>query len=814
MKARALQLLRAVCLPANLHCSSTHIRRALSDCTGGLLECIWRLVRGLFNRDDTANGKGLANELDDAVLSAVLVLTHGADAAVEAFTSKVIEESVATLNALATGQDNLQIWSAFAALAVVGESVKATAAAGEAMPAGLQARQLAISEAALVATCTADFSAALPAAAVAVFTSLRWKAIRFIASIKALSSAELSAIQTACNRDLPTCSYIIAVPMLQTLRELISQLVQLGDSSALRATVATCWAVFEANLKRKRSESALLYEHVFKIMFAHAVQEKALEDTALASVLIEHFEALLTLADSRDGAANGAFAELVVFWTCSGGRSIGPFAAWFVKICALTSMGHHDTAGIRGTIAFLGSFLKASYPQQFRDCVAQDADKNTFARVTAIELCAALSTGVPGHQAFASVLIGELLAANTRFDKKHGLYHPNSSKHKFKMRIWCHAVLLGPLARPEDAEAWLKTALQALAADNMPTVRIMIEWFAVHMLSLAPGFQDVVFAMLLDWDQRPGVIVSLISILASCAKFQGADPQKVIQYVLPWTGCHLKPVRAHAQIVVELLSRRGETAVPAGSPLKLYFKFLRENEHNAKFADASSDDLFLHHFDPIRETCVEFIFHKVLLLFKMDASECITPQEVDVLLNGRLASANVAWHAPAEVQQQINDMTCIRTASEMNHHLMASKLQKLQEQGPAKAVLPADFSIDDFAEWAVDDVAEVQKKIVVGELSGDGGGAGEQSTSLDVLAAQRTELIVVASLIENPTNLGGLARTCEIFNAGSLVCLEPHARLRHAPFYVRMAFHRAARHRASRLVLSGLRRLKALLLNV
>lgn len=776
MKDRALQLLRAVCLPGN-YClgSRSHIQQTLAHCTGGLLECLWRRVRELCDRNDTANDKSLANELEDAVIPVVLVLTHGAVAAVESFKAKVIKESVTTINALvvpsaaALVQDNLPIWSAFAALAVVGESVEAAVTAGEAVPAvfHVRASQLDIRGDALVAACTAELSAAPPATAVAVFTSLRWKAIRFIASVKTLSSAELLAIQTTCNKGLPTCSYIVAVPMLQTLRGLISQLVQLGDPIALEATVATCWAVFEANLKRKRGESAVLYDHVFKIMYAHAVQERALEDKALASVLIQRFEALLTLADARDGAANGAFAELVGFWTQSGGRSIGPLADWFVKICALKSIGHQDRAKIHGALAFLGTFLKASHPQQHRDCVAQDADRNTAARATAIGLCTTLSAGVPGHQAFASVLLGELLAANARFDKKAtGVCHPNSSKHKFKMRMWCHAVLLGPIARPEDAEAWLRAALQALAADNMPTVRIMIEWFATHMLSLAPGFLDVVFAMLLDWDQRPGVVVSLISILASCAKFQGADPQKVIEHVLPWTGCHHKPVRAHAQILVELLARGGETAVPAGSPLKLFLKFLRENEHNAKFADASSDDFFLHHFDPVRENCVEFLFHKVLLLFKMDASECITKEQIGVLLNGRLAPADAAWQAPAEVQQQITDMTCIRTAS-----AMASKLHELQGQGSAEAALPADFSIEDFSIEDFDDVAEVQKKIVVGALSGVGVGtcADEQTASLDVLAAQRTELIVVASLIEKPTNLGGLARTCEIFNAGSLV---------------------------------------------
>ena len=33
----------------------------------------------------------------------------------------------------------------------------------------------------------------------------------------------------------------------------------------------------------------------------------------------------------------------------------------------------------------------------------------------------------------------------------------------------------------------------------------------------------------------------------------------------------------------------------------------------------------------------------------------------------------------------------------------------------------------------------------------------------------RHEIIVIASLIDKPTNLGGLARTCEIFNVTSLV---------------------------------------------
>lgn len=73
--------------------------------------------------------------------------------------------------------------------------------------------------------------------------------------------------------------------------------------------------------------------------------------------------------------------------------------------------------------------------------------------------------------------------------------------------------------------------------------------------------------------------------------------------------------------------------------------------------------------------------------------------------------------------------------------------------------------------------AEVQKKITPWRL-----GVHEQEPGLNLVPAQRAAklgkqhgtLLVVASLIDKPTNLGGLCRTCEIFGASGLVLDSLH----------------------------------------
>ena len=67
--------------------------------------------------------------------------------------------------------------------------------------------------------------------------------------------------------------------------------------------------------------------------------------------------------------------------------------------------------------------------------------------------------------------------------------------------------------------------------------------------------------------------------------------------------------------------------------------------------------------------------------------------------------------------------------------------------------------------------ADFQRKVVAMDVFGNGELAfgDEAGTTARRADRVRHEIIVIASLIDKPTNLGGLARTCEIFNVTSLI---------------------------------------------
>lgn len=151
------------------------------------------------------------------------------------------------------------------------------------------------------------------------------------------------------------------------------------------------------------------------------------------------------------------------------------------------------------------------------------------------------------------------------------------------------------------------------------------------------------------------------------------------------------------------------------------------------------EHFFFGPFHPVRDYSLETIFYTFPSLSDLADDEWIAPWKFEKL--------------PCFSQSP----TCPLT----------NPVSDLRELNPGDWIQPDKSEQDKEERWA-----EVQKKITPWRLE-----IYEQEPELQLIPQQRAArlgkmhgaLLVVASLIDKPTNLGGLCRTCEIFGASALV---------------------------------------------
>ncbi|KAJ3209544.1 Tar (HIV-1) RNA binding protein 1 [Dinochytrium kinnereticum] len=253
------------------------------------------------------------------------------------------------------------------------------------------------------------------------------------------------------------------------------------------------------------------------------------------------------------------------------------------------------------------------------------------------------------------------------------------------------------------------------------------------------------------FDKKAHIVCSYLLMALHIGRHIPADDQKIFfpqafDCLMPWITTNHFSIRLYAQYAVHQCWKMCNSPtspsylreIAAASPIALAADFLEQNPDCVKHRQKADKMYFLSEaFDPVRDVTIDFIFHGAMIVADVTEEERISSQ---------------AFH-------RINPSPGRKLPLNHDSNRRALWIPGGTEAQPTRA---------DGLEQSVQVDAPLQRKIVPWETM--------MMTDIDVSQAReehlkktRNTLIVVATLVSKPPNLGGLCRTCEIFNAELLV---------------------------------------------
>ncbi|XP_029305758.1 probable methyltransferase TARBP1 [Cottoperca gobio] len=386
--------------------------------------------------------------------------------------------------------------------------------------------------------------------------------------------------------------------------------------------------------------------------------------------------------------------------------------------------------------------------------VTSDNRDDQLPRTCVLAFLSRLDSSNRQHEKLIEELVMDLLKKDNDISKSKGRYYSNSLQHRIKNRVWQTLLLLLPKLREEFAATVLNHVFEAGFCSNHASVKYLIEWMMILILTRYPQHMDSFWVCFNgDLEKTKTSICTFLSVLVHfnviIPNLQDKDVhlRKALDIILQWCFNHNFSVRLYALLALKRVwSLAGVWAEEGWGGLATVIKAcLNQAETMQSTGNANKnwtriqEHFFFGAFHPLRDYSVETIFNTFPVLSELADDEWIPP-----------------W--------KFEKLSCFSESPSFPLRNPAPDLSQLQ---------PGDWIQQDKGEQNKEERwAEVQKKITPWRL-----GIHEQEPELQLVPQQRAArlgkqhgaLLVVASLIDKPTNLGGLCRTCEIFGASTLV---------------------------------------------
>ncbi|XP_045927409.1 probable methyltransferase TARBP1 isoform X2 [Micropterus dolomieu] len=389
--------------------------------------------------------------------------------------------------------------------------------------------------------------------------------------------------------------------------------------------------------------------------------------------------------------------------------------------------------------------------------VTSDTRDDQFPRTCILAFLSRLDPSNLQHERLIEELVMDLVKKDNDISKSKVRYYSNSLQHRVKNRVWQTLLLLLPKLREEFVTTLLHSVCEAGFCSNQASVKYLIEWMMILILVHYPEHIHNFWACFnMDHEKTKTSSCTFLSVLVHFnviipnLKDKAVQLHKALDIILQWCFNHNFSVRLYALLALKRVWSLAEARAEAGADglgaLSTVIKAcLNQAEAMQSTGNANKnwmriqEHFFFGAFDPLRDYSVETIFYTFPSLSELADDEWIPPWKFEKLL-------------------------CFSESPSFPLRNPAPDLSQLQ---------PGHWVQQDKSEQNKEDRwAEVQKKITPWRL-----GIQEQEPELQLVPQQRAArlgklhgaLLVVASLIDKPTNLGGLCRTCEIFGASALV---------------------------------------------
>lgn len=395
------------------------------------------------------------------------------------------------------------------------------------------------------------------------------------------------------------------------------------------------------------------------------------------------------------------------------------------------------------------------------ECAANVVIENTkredhYVRICAVKFLCLLDGSNMSHKLFMEDLAIKLLDKDELVSKSRTRYYVNSQQHRVKNRIWQILLVLFPKFDQNFLNKIIDKIFQAGFVNNQASIKYFIEWIIILILHKFPQFLPKFWNCFSYGEENLKTsictflsVLSHLDIITENILEKKRILKQALIIVLQWCFNHNFSIRLYALVALKKIwsvckGLRIEELEALTSVIESSLSQV-ENMHGAGSAKKSwqriQEHFFFTAFHPLKDYCLETVFYILPRLSGLIEDEWIAigkfTRFTDIPLD-----AGFQW--------------CLSTTQ-----LCELKPGDWSQQDVGSNSGEADNQ----SEWT-----DVQKKIIPWK---------NHVPDLDLelvfqdraakLGKSISRLIVVASLIDKPTNLGGLCRTCEVFGAAALV---------------------------------------------
>uniref|UniRef100_A0A4X1UCH8 tRNA (guanosine(18)-2'-O)-methyltransferase TARBP1 n=1 Tax=Sus scrofa TaxID=9823 RepID=A0A4X1UCH8_PIG len=395
------------------------------------------------------------------------------------------------------------------------------------------------------------------------------------------------------------------------------------------------------------------------------------------------------------------------------------------------------------------------------DCAANVVIENTkredhYVRICAVKFLCLLDGSNMSHKLFIEDLAVKLLDKDELVSKSKTRYYVNSHQHRVKNRIWQTLLVLFPRFDQNFLNRIIDKIFQAGFINNQASIKYFIEWIIILILHKFPQFLPKFWDCFSYGEENLKTsICTFLSVLSHLDIITENIPEKklilkqALIIVLHWCFNHNFSIRLYAMVALKKIwsmckSLHIEELDALTSVIESSLDQV-ENMHGAGNAKKNwqriQEHFFFATFHPLKDYCLETIFYVLPRLSGLVEDEWIAIDKFTRFTDIPLDTGFQWYLSPTQL--------CELTPSDWSQ----------QDIGPHSG------EADNQSEWA-----DVQKKIIPWKNN-------VPDLDLELVFQDRaarlgksiSRLVVVASLIDKPTNLGGLCRTCEVFGASALV---------------------------------------------
>ncbi|XP_034040576.1 probable methyltransferase TARBP1 isoform X2 [Thalassophryne amazonica] len=575
----------------------------------------------------------------------------------------------------------------------------------------------------------------------------------------------LAAALSCCVEALALLPSDLVLPVFTFMERVLPQLVR-HDESLCVAAVSLSWELVQG-----LSTNAHDFWPVLKGFVSVAFHRDLLELTEKAAPKLtftvkQVASELMELSQSKSGVLSVLLQHCCQTWLPTDGSADPRADTTFCSV--LNHINILAEACVYGPVMRRDQRLiqdVQTYVEKLGDeCTANavvtwDNRDDQSARTYVLAFLSQLDSSKVLHVRLMETLVIDLLKKDNDITKSKLRYYSNSLQHRVKNRIWQTLLLLLPKLKEEFVGSLLPQVFESGLCSNQPSVKYLIEWMMILILERHPQHIDSFWACFsMDQEKTKTSICTFLSVLVHLNIIipklvdKSLHLRKALDVILQWCFNHNFSVRLYALLALkrvwslaEIKTMSEEGSDGLGGVSTVIEACLKQAEVMQSSGNANKnwtriqEHFFFGAFHPVRDYSVETIFYTFPSLSEVADDEWIPPWKFEKLshfsddasLPLRNAAPDLSQLQPRDwIQQDKSEQDKEERWAEVQKKITPWRL-KIQEQEPELQLVPQ------------------QRAARVGKLHG--------------------ALLVVASLIDKPTNLGGLCRTCEIFGARALV---------------------------------------------